>query len=101
MEMRTTDRTLHLGHARPSLPLRARLTLAFDKMASVLRALRNRREINHLNGLSDSELLDIGLTRHDVESALNTSSFFADPSSYLTDSARHRTRFFGLSNFHR
>jgi uncharacterized protein YjiS (DUF1127 family) len=99
--MRTTDRTLHLGHARPSLPLTARLTLAFDKMASVWRAFRNRREINYLNDLSDSQLMDIGLTRHDVTSALNTSTFFEDPSSYLTNSARRRTRFFGLANFRR
>jgi|GEM_PF-525272 uncharacterized protein YjiS (DUF1127 family) len=101
MEMRTTDRTLHLGHARPSLPLTARLTLAFDKMASVWRAFRNRREINYLNELNDSQLMDIGLTRHDVTSALNTSTFFEDPSSYLTNSARRRTRFLGFTNFRR
>ncbi|MGY5806783.1 DUF1127 domain-containing protein [Rhizobium sp. LEGMi198b] len=95
--MRTTDQTLHLGHARPSLPLTARLTLAFHKMASVWRALRNRREINYLHELNDSQLMDIGLTRLDVTLALNTSTFFEDPSSHLTNSARRRTRFFGLT----
>ncbi|MDL2402805.1 DUF1127 domain-containing protein [Rhizobium mayense] len=99
--MRTTDRTLHLGHARPSLPLTARLTLAFDKMASVWRVIRNRREINYLSELNDYQLMDIGLTRLDVESALNTSTFFEDPSSHLTNSARRRTRFLGLNNFRR
>ena len=96
--MRTTDQTLHLGHAKPSLPLTARLTLAFEKMASVWRAYRNRREINYLHELNDGQLMDIGLTRHDLKSALTTSTFFEDPSSHLSNSARHRARLFGLGN---
>ena len=97
--MRTTDRTLHLGHARPSLPLTARLTLAFDKMASVWRLLRNRRGINYLNELNDSQLKDIGLTRQDLDAALITSTFFEDPSSHLTNSARRRTRLSAFRSF--
>ena len=93
--MRTTERTLHLGHARPSLPLTARLTLAIEKMASVWRVYRNRREITSLNELDDNQLRDIGLTRHDLASALLTSTFFEDPSGHLTNSARRRSRFFG------
>ncbi|HEY0125331.1 MAG TPA: DUF1127 domain-containing protein [Rhizobium sp.] len=99
--MRTTDRTLHLGHARPSLPLTASLTLAFEKMASVWRAYRNRREINYLHELNDSQLMDIGLTRGDLASALTTSTFFEDPSSHLSNSARRRARLFGLDNVRR
>jgi uncharacterized protein YjiS (DUF1127 family) len=90
--MRTTDRILHLGHARPSLPVTARLTLAFHAMASVWRAILNRRQINGLSELDDNQLMDIGLTRHDLASALTTSAFFEDPSSYLTQSARRRVR---------
>ena len=60
--MRTTDRTLHLGPATRSLPLTARLMLAFANVASGWRAIRNRREIHYLNELNDSQLKDIGLT---------------------------------------
>ncbi|MBB3608398.1 DUF1127 domain-containing protein [Rhizobium sp. BK602] len=91
--MRTTDRTLQLGHAMPSLPLTVRLTLAFEKVASAWRAIRNRREINYLHELNDSQLMDIGLTRQELRSALTTSTFFEDPSCHLTTSARRRTRF--------
>jgi uncharacterized protein YjiS (DUF1127 family) len=99
--MRTIDQTLHLGHAKPSLPLTARLTLAFEKMASVWRAYSNRREINYLHELNDSQLMDIGLTRQDLASALTTSTFFEDPSCQLSNSARHRARLFGLDSIRR
>ncbi|MFT4180584.1 MAG: DUF1127 domain-containing protein [Rhizobium sp.] len=96
--MRTTDRTLPLGHAMPSLPLTVRLTLAFEKVASAWRAVRNRREINYLDELNDSQLLDIGLTRQELKSALTTSTFFEDPSCHLTSSARRRSRLPNLGN---
>ncbi|MQB44071.1 DUF1127 domain-containing protein [Rhizobium sp. ICMP 5592] len=99
--MSTTDRTLHLGHAEPSLPLTARLTLAFEKMAKVWRTFRNRREINYLHELNDSQLMDIGLTRQELRSALTTSTFFEDPSCQLSNSARHRARLFGLDSIRR
>jgi uncharacterized protein YjiS (DUF1127 family) len=98
--MSTTDRT-HLGHATPSLPLTARLTLAFERMAKVWRGYRNRREINYLHELNDSQLMDIGLTRHDLKSALTTSTLFEDPSCHLSNSARRRARLFGLNNVRR
>jgi len=91
--MRTTERTMDLGLAKPSSSLTGRLTLAFAKMASVWRVLRNRREVSRLSDLTDVQLMDIGLTRLDLESALTTSTFFEDPSSHLTKSARRRTRF--------
>ncbi|MGY5778694.1 DUF1127 domain-containing protein [Rhizobium sp. LEGMi135b] len=97
--MRTTDRTLDLGLATPSLSLTARLMLALANLASVWRAIRNRQEIHYLNELDDSQLRDIGLTRQDVSSALTTSTFFEDPSSYLTHSARRRTRLSAFSSF--
>ncbi|MGO4567430.1 DUF1127 domain-containing protein [Rhizobium sp. 2YAF20] len=93
--MRTTERTMDLGLAKPTSSLIGRLTLAFAKVASVWRVLRNRREVNGLNELTDSQLKDIGLTRHDLESALTTSTFFEDPSAHLTNS-RRRSR---LSSF--
>jgi len=92
MEMRTIDRTLDLGPATPSLSLTARMMLAFVNVASIWRAIRNRREIHYLNELNDAQLRDIGLTRQDLDAALTTSTFFEDPSSHLTNSARRCTR---------
>lgn len=97
--MRTTDRTLDLGPATPSLPLTARMMLAFGNVASVWRAIRNRQEIHYLTELNDSQLRDIGLSRQDLSAALTTSTFFEDPSSHLTNSARRRTRFSAFSSF--
>jgi uncharacterized protein YjiS (DUF1127 family) len=68
------------------------MMLAFANVASVWRSIRNRREIHYLNELNDSQLRDIGLSRQDLNSALTTSTFFEDPSSHLTNSARRRTR---------
>lgn len=89
---------MDLGLAKPSSSLMGRLALAFTKVASVWRVLRNRREVNRLTDLTDAQLLDIGLTRLELEAALTTSSFFEDPSSHLTKSARRGSRFssFGL-----
>ncbi len=99
MEMRTTDRTLDLGLATPSLSLMARMMLALGNVASIWRAIRNRQEINYLNELNDSQLRDIGLSRQDLNAALITSTFFEDPSSHLTNSARRRTRSSAFSSF--
>lgn len=90
--MRTTDRTLAIGLATPSLSLTARMMLALGNVMSIWRAVRNRQEIEYLNELNDSQLRDIGLSRQDLSAALTTSTFFEDPSSYLTNSARRRTR---------
>ncbi|MBN8950272.1 MULTISPECIES: DUF1127 domain-containing protein [unclassified Rhizobium] len=97
--MRTTDRTLDLGLATPSLSLTARMMLAVANLASIWRAIRNRQEIDYLNELDDSQLRDIGLTRQDLRAALTTSTFFEDPSSHLTHSARRRTRLSAFSSF--
>ncbi len=98
MEMRTTDRTLGLGLATPSLPLTARAMFALGKVASIWRAVRNRQEIEYLAELNDSQLRDIGLSRQDLSAALTTSTFFEDPSSHLTNSARRRTRLSAFSS---
>lgn len=97
--MRTTDRTLDLGLATPSLSLTARMMLALAKVATVWRAIRNRQEISYLNELNDSQLRDIGLSRQDLNAALTTSTFFEDPSGHLTNSARCRTRLSAFSSF--
>ena len=87
--MRTTD-GLTSTCVPQSPSYKARVKNAFTMMLSVVRAFRNRTEINQLHDLDDNQLRDIGLTRGDLESALTTSAFFEDPSSHLTRTARRR-----------
>ncbi len=50
----------------------------------------NRSVVTRLDGFTDHELADIGLTRLDVQSALSTTRFFEDPSRKLASVARGR-----------
>lgn len=95
--MRTTERIIELDLTRPTPTLTMRLVQGLMKVASVWRVFRNRSEINRLHELDDNQLKDIGLTRMDLVSALLESTFFEDPTSYLTKSARDRSR---LTYFH-
>ena len=90
--MSTTQQTLTSKISHRSQPFAGRVTTAFAMLISVCRVLRNRVEINHLQDLDDNQLRDIGLTRAELHSALLGSSFFEDPSSHLTQSARRRAR---------
>lgn len=55
-----------------------------------LRRRLNRHAIRRLDGFTDHELADIGLTRLDVQSALSGARFFDDPSRDLARIARGR-----------
>jgi uncharacterized protein YjiS (DUF1127 family) len=90
--MRTTARRPGLDHETSILPLKAGAHSALSVIVSAWRSLRNRAAINELLELDDDQLLDIGLTRADVQDAFVTSSFFEDPSGYLWRSARRRAR---------
>lgn len=90
--MRTTDRTIALELAKPRLSLTARLDGLWSTMTSVYRVLRNRLEINRLNELDDHQLMDIGLSRRELDNALLTATLFEDPSHRLVRSARNRIR---------
>ncbi|MCO5733155.1 DUF1127 domain-containing protein [Rhizobium sp. SSA_523] len=59
-------------------------------LKSVLRAWRNRRAMTVLNELDDYQLQDIGLTRSDVDRALNHSGLMDDPFKLLPPTARLR-----------
>ncbi len=56
------------------------------RVANVMRAIANRREITQLTHLDDHALKDIGLTRSDVRGALEV-SLLDDPSRVLMDIA--------------
>jgi uncharacterized protein YjiS (DUF1127 family) len=75
-----------------SRPLALNLvSIASAKVAKLLRAVRNRREMYHLGEMSDVELADIGLRRGDLfqvaESPLRT-----DPTGQLNALVKGRTR---------
>ncbi len=82
---------LDLAASKPGLAHRA-VELA-GTVISLLRRLRNRNAIVSLAELSDSQLLDIGLTREDVHTVV-TSSFFADTGSDLARLSRMRANAF-------
>lgn len=89
--MRMIDRSLDLdilAARRPAPGLAARLGNA---ASTVFRAWRNRGALNRLHELDERQLLDLGLTRHDVREAI-TSSFFSDAGLHLTIAARERAR---------
>lgn len=93
--MSTTEQRLPSKIAARSLPFAGRVTTVFAMLISVCRVLRNRIEVSRLQELDDNQLRDIGLTRAELHSALLGSSFFEDPSSHLTRSARRRARLCG------
>ncbi|WP_454848314.1 DUF1127 domain-containing protein [Rhizobium binxianense] len=90
--MRMTDPTIELDCVKLAPTFSQRLAASLAPLAFLFRAFRNRTEINGLTDLDDNQLKDIGLTRADVHTALLTSTFFEDPSEYLTRSARNRRR---------
>lgn len=57
---------------------------------SVLHALRNRQAMNALNDLEDHQLQDIGLTRRDLDVAINRSGLMDDPYKLLPRHVRLR-----------
>ncbi len=90
--MRTTDSTLDLT-LTGKLTAASRLAGLTGVMTSVWRLLRNRSAIGRLDDLDDHQLLDMGLSRHEVREAL-TSSFFDDPGRHLTQASRNRANIF-------
>lgn len=63
---------------------------------SVLRASRNRRAMLCLHDLEDHQLRDIGLTRADVDRAVNRSGLLDDPFALLPKDVQLRRRRFAV-----
>ncbi len=87
--MRTTQRILSPSLSRASTTIRRQSPWALAH--AVVLAVKARLELNRLQELDDHQLLDIGLTRHDLMRA-GTSTFFEDPIADLAGSARARAR---------
>ncbi|MGO4704742.1 DUF1127 domain-containing protein [Microvirga sp. 2MCAF38] len=65
--------------------------VAFTQIATVLRAWKHRRQVRALAEFDDRMLKDIGLTRSDVDGALDE-SMFHNPSVLLVRSVERRSR---------
>ena len=60
-------------------------------VVTLVRLVRNRRAAEGLGDLTDAQLNDIGITRKDLSLAV-TSRYFEDPTLYLSQAARRRSR---------
>ncbi len=96
--MRTTGQTLDSNLAAGKFQTNSRLRGIAVMVKTIWRMVRVRWELTRLYDLDDRQLLDIGLRREDVVEA-NTSAFFSDPSSHLTQAARARARRFYSGDF--
>ena len=90
--MRTHEQTLELDCGKLAPTFMQRLWAGLAPLATALRIVRNRSQVNGLHELDDYQLRDIGLTRADLTSAFLASTFFEDPSEHLTDAAKRRWR---------
>ena len=60
-------------------------------IANFIRAMKNRRAVYHLGEMTDSELADIGLTRSDLNVAIDL-PLGTDPTAHLGSVADARLR---------
>ncbi|MGO4437713.1 DUF1127 domain-containing protein [Rhizobium sp. RAF56] len=88
--MSMAERIFGISSATSALP--SRRERFFAALSSFRRASFNRLSISRLQDWDDERLMDIGLTRSDLDTAFRTSTFFEDPSCYLSNAARKRAR---------
>ena len=86
--MTTCDQTTETLHAATRPAVAARV---MNAVANFLRAWKNRRAFYHLGEMSDTELADIGLTRSDLNVAIDL-PFGSDPTAHLGTMADARFR---------
>lgn len=87
--MHTNERTLYSGFGQTLAALRNVVPAGLVK--ALVHAVSNRRDLHRLRELDDARLLDIGLTRHDIDRAF-TSTFFENAFVDLSQRARNRAR---------
>jgi len=77
------------------LPMQGRATRLARIMTvagNLVRALRHRRAATRLVDLDDALLMDIGLTRAELNGIMRNTRFDEDPTRLLSDAARRRAR---------
>jgi uncharacterized protein YjiS (DUF1127 family) len=88
--MSTTERMTTRAPSAARTPETRLVAEVVSFVKSVLHALRNRKAMNALNNLEDYQLQDIGLTRRDVDVAINRSGMLDDPYKLLPRHLRLR-----------
>ncbi len=86
--MTTLTRASETMHAAPRPAFSTRVVNA---VSGFVRALKNRRAVYHLGEMSDTELADIGLTRADLNVAVDL-PLGIDPTAHLGSVADARLR---------
>lgn len=69
---------------------RSRAATPFKHAVALLSGWRNRRTVLNMRDFDDAQLADIGLSRHDVESALRTRG--VDPTQHLISARQNPLR---------
>lgn len=90
--MSTTNCGTELDLVHERRGTESRLAIVLTRLKSVWRAVSNRVAANSLSEMDDHQLDDIGLTRHELMSALSDTSALEDPTLLLARSARERAR---------
>ncbi|TRL39141.1 DUF1127 domain-containing protein [Rhizobium straminoryzae] len=90
--MSTTERMTSRAIAARRTPDLGLLTDVIAAATNVLRVFRNRKALNQLSELEDHQLADIGLTRRDVDIAMNQTGAFDDPFKLLPAHVRGKGR---------
>lgn len=88
--MRTTQRTFSPALAPAGKADTRLFAFAVAKVKAVMRGLRNRRALMAISELDELHLIDIGLSRRDVDHALEDASILQDPFTLLPRSTRQR-----------
>ena len=84
-----TTLTHDVTHSMPATALPSIATVVVNAIVKFLRAWKNRRAFYRLGEMSDAELADIGLTRADLNVAIDL-PFGSDPTTHLGSMAETR-----------
>ena len=88
--MRTAERKMELGLIAPRNAAWQNVVAGMSKgFVTFLRRILNRVSANSLIEMDDRQLADIGVTRLDLERALNT-GLLEDPTTHLAHAAKAR-----------
>ncbi|WP_370156571.1 DUF1127 domain-containing protein [Ferrovibrio sp.] len=84
-----TTLTHDVTHSMPATARPSIATVVVNAIVNFLRAWKNRRAFYRLGEMSDAELADIGLTRADLNVAIDL-PFGSDPTAHLGSMAETR-----------
>lgn len=84
-----------LDYSAPAIRAKSRTIAAMvrfgDRLAVLVRSLKNQGQLDYLATMSDRQLADIGLMRGDIE-VVGRGAFGTDPTTRLSELAQERYR---------